>query len=74
MKKKDILNIIGSRCPDSIINIRNKIKKMKKLDLVLIISDDKTTKYEIPKFCVFMKHKLLFVKKKKKNFIYLIQK
>ncbi|WP_343190213.1 sulfurtransferase TusA family protein [Buchnera aphidicola (Mollitrichosiphum nigrofasciatum)] len=74
IRKKDILNIMGSRCPDSIIKIRIKINKIKNGDLIFVISDDQTTKYEIPRFCTFMNHILLLTIYKSNIYKFLIQK
>ncbi|CAL4043456.1 Sulfur carrier protein TusA [Buchnera aphidicola (Tetraneura ulmi)] len=74
-KKKyiKVLNIIGMKCPDPILIIRKTLKKMKRKKILLVIADDISTKYEIPIFCHFMKHKLLKKKIDKIPYTYLIK-
>ncbi|XRX42984.1 MAG: sulfurtransferase TusA [Buchnera aphidicola (Tetraneura sorini)] len=72
-KNIQTLNIIGMRCPDPILIIRKTLKKMKRKKILLVIADDISTKYEIPIFCHFMKHKLLKKNVNKIPYTYLIQ-
>ncbi|AYN24633.1 sulfurtransferase TusA [Buchnera aphidicola] len=54
-----ILNLIGLRCPEPIMVIRKTIRKMKENEKVLVLSDDPSTKRDIPYFCHFMNHQLI---------------
>ncbi|ALD15378.1 sulfurtransferase [Buchnera aphidicola (Aphis glycines)] len=60
MKKiKIVLNLIGLKCPEPIMVIRKTIRNAKKHETILVISDDPSTKRDIPYFCKFMKHQLI---------------
>ncbi|AEO08785.1 sulfur transfer protein SirA [Buchnera aphidicola str. Ak (Acyrthosiphon kondoi)] len=75
MKKKNIiLNLIGLRCPESIMVIRKTIRNMKNNEEILILSDDPTTKRDIPNFCYFMEHQLLTHEIQVKPYRYLLKK
>ncbi|QIQ42018.1 MAG: sulfurtransferase TusA [Buchnera aphidicola (Microlophium carnosum)] len=75
MKKKNIiLNLIGLRCPEPIMMIRKTIRNMKKNEKILVLSDDPTTKRDIPNFCYFMEHKLLTHEITVKPYRYLLKK
>lgn len=54
-----IINIIGLRCPDSLMKTRKTIRQMNQGETLIIITDDYTTIKDIPKFCLYMKHTLL---------------
>ncbi|MDE5285976.1 MAG: sulfurtransferase TusA [Buchnera aphidicola] len=75
MKKNyDTLNLIGLICPEPVMMIRKKIRDMKKNQLILILTDDPSTKRDIPKFCYFMNHELLKKETNKKPYSYLLKK
>jgi tRNA 2-thiouridine synthesizing protein A len=61
MKKNNIiiLNLIGLRCPEPIMMIRKTIRKIQPNKTILVVSDDPSTKRDIPNFCYFMEHQLL---------------
>ncbi|VFP88568.1 Sulfur carrier protein TusA [Buchnera aphidicola (Cinara piceae)] len=54
-----ILNLSGLRCPNVIITLRNKVRKTKKEEKILVLTNDKFSNKDIILFCRFMKHKLL---------------
>ncbi|CAL4324443.1 Sulfur carrier protein TusA [Buchnera aphidicola (Eriosoma lanigerum)] len=68
------INLEGLICPDPIIFIRRKLRKMNKEDILLVITDDPTTKRDVPIFCHFIGHKLLNKNIKTKPYEYLIKK
>ncbi|WP_284443112.1 sulfurtransferase TusA [Buchnera aphidicola] len=74
MKKKIILNLIGLRCPEPIMMIRKTLRNMKENEKILVLSDDPTTKRDIPSFCYFMEHQLLKNEIKIKPYRYLLKK
>ncbi|WP_422667348.1 sulfurtransferase TusA [Buchnera aphidicola] len=75
MKKKDkTINVIGLRCPETIMIIRKELRKMKINEIIMILSDDPATIRDIPKFCFFMKYKLLTCNIKQKPYKYLLKK
>ncbi|BGI51522.1 MAG: sulfurtransferase TusA [Buchnera aphidicola (Ceratovacuna japonica)] len=60
MKKyKNVLDLRKYKCPDSIILLRKKVRMMKKKELILIISNDPSTKWDFFNFCKFMNHKVI---------------
>ncbi|QCI16109.1 sulfurtransferase TusA [Buchnera aphidicola] len=75
MKKNFItLNLIGLRCPEPIMMIRKTIRNMKDNQKILVLSDDLSTKRDIPNFCFFMKHTLLKLEIKIKPYRFLLKK
>ncbi|XAJ77551.1 sulfurtransferase TusA [Buchnera aphidicola (Chaitoregma tattakana)] len=56
---KNILDLRKYKCPDSIFFLRKKIRNMKKKELILLITNDPSTKWDVPNFCVFMNHKII---------------
>ncbi|AEO08225.1 sulfurtransferase TusA [Buchnera aphidicola] len=74
MKKNIKLNLIGLRCPEPIMIIRKTLRTINIDDNILIISDDPTTKRDIPNFCYFMEHTLLKYEIKNKLYTYLLKK
>lgn len=59
-KLSNSINLIGSRCPDTIMKIRKKFRKFKKGEKINIITDDLSSKREIQLFCIFMGHQLIY--------------
>ncbi|UDG80060.1 sulfurtransferase TusA [Candidatus Steffania adelgidicola] len=53
------LDVSGLRCPDTIVRIRQAVRKMVDGQTLLIITDDPATTRDIPAFCRFMEHTLL---------------
>ena len=53
------LNAIGLRCPEPVMMVRMKIRKIAVGETLLVIADDPSTTRDIPSFCVFMEHQLL---------------
>lgn len=77
MKKsifKKSINITGLRCPESMMMIRKTIRKMKKKEILLIISDDPSVIKEMTTFCFFMNHKLIHKSKKNNLSKYFLKK
>ncbi|QOI10845.1 sulfurtransferase TusA [Blochmannia endosymbiont of Colobopsis nipponica] len=54
-----ILDIKGFICPEPIQLIRKEINLIRTHQIILVVTDDPSTKYEIPAFCRFMEHTLL---------------
>jgi len=68
------LDAIGLRCPEPVMMVRLTMRKMKDGDTLLIIADDPSTTRDIPKFCVFMEHKLIKSETEQSPYRYLIKK
>jgi tRNA 2-thiouridine synthesizing protein A len=72
--KKNIINLTGLRCPDTMLFLRNNLRKKKIGELILIISDDVTTKKEIPILCNFSNYILINSKTLKMPYLYFLKK
>ncbi|QCI18406.1 MAG: sulfurtransferase TusA [Buchnera aphidicola (Aphis urticata)] len=72
--KNIILNLIGLKCPEPIMVIRKTIRKIKQHETILVLSDDPSTKRDIPYFCNFMKHQLIEHFTHVKPYRYLLKK
>ncbi|MCW5197543.1 sulfurtransferase TusA family protein [Buchnera aphidicola] len=74
MKKKNILNLIGLRCPDTMLFLKKKLRSLKIGDLIIIITDDITTKREIPILCNFLNYILIKSNVSKIPYSYFLKK
>jgi len=68
------LDAIGLRCPEPVMMIRLKIRKIDSGDTLLILADDPSTTRDIPSFCRFMEHELVAKNISGKPYLYLIKK
>lgn len=46
----------GLRCPEPLMLVRNKVREIKKGDLLHVLATDPTTERDLEQFCQFMKH------------------
>ena len=68
------IDTIGLRCPEPVMMIRLKIRKIVSGDTLLVIADDPSTTRDIPSFCRFMEHELVAQDVTDKPYQYLIKK
>lgn len=68
------LDTLGLRCPEPVMLIRAKVRKMEEGETLLVIADDPATTRDIPSFCRFMDHQLLAQQTETTPYHYLIQK
>ncbi|MBA6294350.1 sulfurtransferase TusA [Colwellia sp. MB3u-70] len=68
------LDAIGLRCPEPVMMLRLKIRKMAVGETLLVSADDPSTARDIPSFCRFMEHQLMSQQIKKIPFQYVIKK
>lgn len=68
------LDAIGLRCPEPVMMLRQKIRKINSGETLLIIADDPSTARDIPSFCRFMEHQLIEQQCEKLPFQYIIKK
>lgn len=54
--------------------LHNKIRDMEPGDVVRVLATDPSTQRDIPKFCNFLKHRLVAHSKHNSRFVYLISK
>lgn len=69
-----ILNLTNFRCPDTIMMLKKKIRHINKKNTILVLSNDISTKWDIPLFCTFMKYQLISKKILYKPYEFLIKK
>jgi len=68
------LDAIGLRCPEPVMMVRLKIRKMQLGETLLIIADDPATTRDIPAFCRFMDHDLVASDTRQLPYQYLVKK
>ncbi|MBU2923504.1 sulfurtransferase TusA [Colwellia sp. 4_MG-2023] len=68
------LDAIGLRCPEPVMMVRLKIRKMASSETLLITCDDPSTTRDIPSFCRFMEHELIAKKVDEKPYLFVIKK
>ncbi|MFT6418080.1 MAG: tRNA 2-thiouridine synthesizing protein A [Cognaticolwellia sp.] len=68
------LDAIGLRCPEPVMMLRLKIRKMANGETLLVSADDPSTARDIPSFCRFMEHELIEQQIKEMPFQYVIKK
>ncbi|CAL4323948.1 sulfurtransferase TusA [Buchnera aphidicola] len=70
-KKLDLRNL---RCPETIMLLRKKARNMNLGEYLLVISNDFSSKRDIPKFCRFMQYKLIKIEVKNSVDYHLLKK
>lgn len=68
------LDTLGLRCPEPIMLVRKTIRGMQSGEILLITADDPATTRDIPSFCEFMQHQLLYAQTEQIPYQYLIKK
>lgn len=68
------LDAIGLRCPEPVMMVRLKIREMVIGETLSVTADDHSTTRDIPSFCRFMEHKLVFTDTDKSPYRYIIEK
>lgn len=68
------LDALGLRCPEPVMMVRSKIRRMQDGQTLLIIADDPATTRDIPSFCRFMEHQLLASQTDELPYQYVIKK
>lgn len=68
------LDAIGLRCPEPVMMLRLKIRKMVDGETLLVSADDPSTARDIPSFCRFMEHQLIAQQVKEMPYQYVIKK
>jgi tRNA 2-thiouridine synthesizing protein A len=68
------LDAIGLRCPEPVMMVRLKIRKIAAGETLHIIADDPSTTRDIPSFCRFMDHELIAAQTEISPFHYVIKK
>lgn len=68
------LDTLGLRCPEPVMLIRARVRKMNAGETLLVVADDPATTRDIPSFCRFMDHQLLAQQTTQTPFKYVIKK
>lgn len=68
------LDALGLRCPEPVMMVRLKVRKMQEGETLCITADDPATTRDIPSFCRFMQHTLLASQTDELPYLYLIKK
>ena len=68
------LDTLGLRCPEPVMMLRLKIRKIASGETLTVTADDPSTTRDIPSFCRFMEHELLAKQATNKPYQYLIKK
>lgn len=68
------LDAMGLRCPEPVMMIRLKVRKMAQGETIYITADDPSTSRDIPSFCRFMQHTLIQAQTEHMPYQYLIKK
>lgn len=68
------LDALGLRCPEPVMLIRSKVRKMEDGETLLVIADDPATTRDVPSFCQFMDHTLVASDTQAVPFHFLIKK
>ena len=68
-----ILDTTGLVCPEPVMMLHSKVRKLVQGDLLKIIATDPSTERDIPKFCGFLGHELVDQKKDKSSYFYWIR-
>ncbi len=68
------LDAMGLRCPEPVMMTRLTLRKMQVGQSLLVQADDPSTARDIPSFCQFMQHELLFSQTEKFPYQFVIKK
>ncbi|MBD1388178.1 sulfurtransferase TusA [Neiella sp. HB171785] len=68
------LDAIGLRCPEPVMMVRKTVREMTAGEVLLVTADDPSTTRDIPSFCEFMEHQLLYREVEQAPYRYWIQK
>ena len=68
------LDAVGLRCPEPVMMVRLRMRKMQVGETLLIIADDPATTRDIPAFCRFMEHELVDSDTTKLPYRYVVKK
>ncbi|WP_371375512.1 sulfurtransferase TusA [Thalassotalea aquiviva] len=68
------LDALGLRCPEPVMMLRMRIRKIDVGETLFVIADDPSTTRDVPSFCQFMEHELVHQETAQPPFQYLIKK
>ena len=74
IQAQEELDARGLNCPEPLMLVRNKIRKMKSGEILHICATDPTTERDLNQFCTFLGHELLRQARVDDEFHYLLRK
>ncbi|MDR9440625.1 MAG: sulfurtransferase TusA [Halomonas sp.] len=67
------LDTTGLYCPEPIMLMHNKVRDMDPGEVLKVIASDPATTRDIPKFCSFLGHELLYQQEADGSYLYFIR-
>lgn len=71
---KKTLDASGLTCPEPVMLLHKTVRESESGDYIEVIATDPSTQRDIPKFCEFLGHKLVYDEQKGNRFVYHICK
>lgn len=68
------IDVLGLRCPEPLMMVRLKMRKIEAGETLLVVADDPATTRDIPSYCRFIEHELVASETDNAPFKYLIRK
>jgi tRNA 2-thiouridine synthesizing protein A len=69
-----LLDVTGLYCPEPVMLLHNKIRDMAEGEILEIVATDPATQRDIPKFCTFLGHALLYQRESAGEYRYWLRK
>ena len=74
LEHQHLLDTSGLFCPEPIMLLHNKLDEMQVGELLLLIATDPATTRDVPKFCQFLKHHLVYQEEDQQHYRYWLKK
>lgn len=69
-----VLDASGLRCPEPVMLLHNKIRDLQGGQLLQVIATDPSTQRDIPRFCQFLGHQLVYQEESQGRYQYWLRK
>lgn len=69
-----ILDASGLNCPEPVMLLHNKVRDLPPGGVLKVVATDPSTRRDIPKFCTFLEHELLYQQEEAGLYLYWIRK
>ena len=73
-RPKHVVNVVGLKCPEPLMIVRNEVRQMKVGETVSVTATDPTTVRDFTKFCHYMGHQLVESKRANGRYQFVIRK
>ena len=70
----DELDTTGLRCPEPLMMVRNRVRRMASGAILKVTATDPSTTWDFPKFCTFMNHEMVVMETESLPYQYWIKK